>query len=235
MGALSSIPGLGRSPGGGKGYPLQYSGLENSVNCIVHGVTKSQTQRSDFYSLTQRWWQNCTDGDDKDSLLDQTNVRLLQAPFLIKPHPWVLSGLLSPVLARFLLSQFRENPPSLISDYPWYLIEFLILHLWCINPWPALSRNPVKWVQQESPLHWCLLLVSSHRLLVTLLLAWKSPAVFAIFRGEPWSLSTIAIVLTPIAIVLNKVFLTVLIRVRTRLYFNRIERWERQASLLCCC
>ena len=42
-GDLSSIPGLGRTPGEGKGYPLQYSGLENSMDCIVHGVTKSQT------------------------------------------------------------------------------------------------------------------------------------------------------------------------------------------------
>ena len=42
-GDLGSIPGLGRSPGEGKGYPLQYSGLENSMDCIVHGVTKSQT------------------------------------------------------------------------------------------------------------------------------------------------------------------------------------------------
>ena len=41
------IPGLGRSPGEGKGYPLQYSDLENSMNCIVHGIAKSQTQMSD--------------------------------------------------------------------------------------------------------------------------------------------------------------------------------------------
>ena len=46
---LGSIPGLGRSPGEGKGYPLQYSGLENSMDCIVHGVTKSWTQLSDFH------------------------------------------------------------------------------------------------------------------------------------------------------------------------------------------
>ena len=46
-GDLGSIPGLGRSPGEGKGYPLQYTGLENSMDCIVHGVTKSQTQLSD--------------------------------------------------------------------------------------------------------------------------------------------------------------------------------------------
>ena len=46
---LGLIPGLGRSPEEGKGYPLQDSGLENSVDCIVHGVTKSQTQLSDFH------------------------------------------------------------------------------------------------------------------------------------------------------------------------------------------
>ena len=42
-GDLGLIPGLGRSPGEGKGSPLQYSGLENSGDCIVHGVTKSWT------------------------------------------------------------------------------------------------------------------------------------------------------------------------------------------------
>ena len=43
VGDLGWILGLGRSPGEGKGYPLQYSGLENSMDNIVHGVTKSQT------------------------------------------------------------------------------------------------------------------------------------------------------------------------------------------------
>ena len=42
-GDLDSIPGLGRSPGEGKGYAIQYSGLENSMHCIVHGVPKTQT------------------------------------------------------------------------------------------------------------------------------------------------------------------------------------------------
>ena len=41
MGDLGSIPGLGRSHGEGKGYPLQSSGLENSMDVIVHGVAKS--------------------------------------------------------------------------------------------------------------------------------------------------------------------------------------------------
>ena len=40
VGDLGSIPGLGRFPGEGKGYPLQYSGLENSMDCIVHRVAE---------------------------------------------------------------------------------------------------------------------------------------------------------------------------------------------------
>ena len=40
---------LGRSPGEGKGYPLQCSGLENSMDCIVHGVTESRTGLSNFH------------------------------------------------------------------------------------------------------------------------------------------------------------------------------------------
>ena len=51
-GDLGSIPGLERSPGEGKGYPLLYSGLENSMDCIVPGVAKSQTQLSDFHLLS---------------------------------------------------------------------------------------------------------------------------------------------------------------------------------------
>ena len=45
VGDLGSIPGLGE----GKGYPLQHSGLENPMDCIVHGVAKSQTGLSNFF------------------------------------------------------------------------------------------------------------------------------------------------------------------------------------------
>ena len=51
VGTLGSIPGLGRSPGEGKGYPLQYSGLENSMDSVVHGVAKSRIQLSDFHFM----------------------------------------------------------------------------------------------------------------------------------------------------------------------------------------
>ena len=50
MGDLGSIPGLGRSPAEGKGYPLQYSGLENSMDCIVHGLSK-ELDRTEQLSL----------------------------------------------------------------------------------------------------------------------------------------------------------------------------------------
>ena len=54
-GDLGLIPGLGRSPGEGKGYPLQESSLENSMDCIVHGVAKSWAQLSDFYFTSLRY------------------------------------------------------------------------------------------------------------------------------------------------------------------------------------
>ena len=45
------MPGLGRSPGDGKGYPLQYSFLENSTDCIVHEGAKTHIKLSDFYFM----------------------------------------------------------------------------------------------------------------------------------------------------------------------------------------
>ena len=47
-GDLGSIPELGRSRGEGNLYPLHYYGWKNSMDCVVHGVTKSPTQLSDF-------------------------------------------------------------------------------------------------------------------------------------------------------------------------------------------
>ena len=53
VGDLGLIPRLGRSPGEGNGYPLQSFGLENSMDCIVHGVAKSRMRLSDFHSFIQ--------------------------------------------------------------------------------------------------------------------------------------------------------------------------------------
>ena len=57
-----SIPGSGRAPGGGHGNPRQYSRLENSMDCIVHGVNKESdtTERLSLslssHSITQLWF-----------------------------------------------------------------------------------------------------------------------------------------------------------------------------------
>ena len=49
VGELGLIPGLGRSPGEGTSYPLQYSGLDYSMDYIVHGIAKSWTGPSNFH------------------------------------------------------------------------------------------------------------------------------------------------------------------------------------------
>ena len=64
-GDLGSIHGLGRSPGEGKGYPLLGSGLENSMDCIVRRVSKSQTRLSDFhFHFSSMYWKDPGAGRD---------------------------------------------------------------------------------------------------------------------------------------------------------------------------
>ena len=73
MGDLGSIPGLGGSPGEGKGYPLQYSGLENSKDCIVPRVAKSQTRLSDFHFQILRDLEGYSDSNKDTSVLARAN------------------------------------------------------------------------------------------------------------------------------------------------------------------
>ena len=83
-GDLGLTPGLGRSPREGKCYPLQYSGLENSMDCIVHGVAKSWTRLSNFHSFTHYYkpniilsiWFKRYHGSILTSLVAQTVKRL---------------------------------------------------------------------------------------------------------------------------------------------------------------
>ena len=55
VGDPGSIPGLGRLPGEGNGYPLQYSGLENSMDCIVNGVSKNSLVAQTVKRLPAMW------------------------------------------------------------------------------------------------------------------------------------------------------------------------------------
>ena len=57
VGDVSSVPGLGISAGEGNGYTLQYSGLENYMDCVVHGVSKSQAQLSYFHCVSFLAWE----------------------------------------------------------------------------------------------------------------------------------------------------------------------------------
>ena len=69
VGDLGSIPGLRRSTGEGNGYPLQYSGLENSMDCIVREVTKSRTRLSNhhipFPRVYRQWSEECRCSSDR--------------------------------------------------------------------------------------------------------------------------------------------------------------------------
>ena len=68
-GDLGSIPGSGRSVGEGNRYPLQYSDLGNSMDCIVHGVANSRTQLNDFHFHLngKARWCECVFGGEQTS------------------------------------------------------------------------------------------------------------------------------------------------------------------------
>ena len=75
-GDLGSIPGLGRPPGEGKGCSLQYSVLENAMDCIAHGVTKSLTRLSPFlfHSVSQPETKTVPAAAEAPKSLDQQGI-----------------------------------------------------------------------------------------------------------------------------------------------------------------
>ena len=86
-GDLGSIPGLGRSSGEGKGCPFQYSGLENSMDYIVHTVVKSRTRLRDFHihSLMYKT-QNEESTSNELFCLEPCNRRHCTYSVLVMPH-----------------------------------------------------------------------------------------------------------------------------------------------------
>ena len=108
-GDLGSIPELGRSLREGNGYPLQYSGLENSMDCIVHGVTKSRTRLATFtrsvYVITPPGWSSLELGPSQPSTSPCCSTHL---PLLAPGQR--LPGLLTP--ASVHASACLHFPPS---------------------------------------------------------------------------------------------------------------------------
>ena len=84
-----SIPGLGRSPREGKGYPLQYSSLENFMDCIVHGVAKSRTWLSDFHWYFQNlpWYLKVEDTHSVWNYDDDLGKRASPVVLVVKNLP----------------------------------------------------------------------------------------------------------------------------------------------------
>ena len=130
-GDLGLIPGLGRSPGEGNGYPLRYSGLENLMDCIVHGVAKSRTKLSDFH-------------------LD-LNKGVRQLPIPLKQF-WCLSLNFS-ILQTGLLHQYH-NDKKQVEEGPtrwfggglqWTWLQYLVGELKSCGPhWVAKCINRFK-------------------------------------------------------------------------------------------
>ena len=103
-GDLGSIPGLGRSPGEGKGYPFQYSGLENPMDCIVYGVAKNGTQLSNLHFQTKL--RDILDLPDKQQVSTEWNWL-----------PWLDATLLYCFFLRLYIffQRFSKNQYALAS------------------------------------------------------------------------------------------------------------------------
>ena len=96
VGDLGSISGLGRSPGEGIGYPLQYSGLENSMDWIVHGVAKKWTRLSDFHFGSSQSWLFTYFLLNIFSLLgNKVRINIYWAPTILQTFCWLFWHLLS--------------------------------------------------------------------------------------------------------------------------------------------
>ena len=125
VGDLGPISGLGRSPGEGKGYPLQYSGLENSMDCIVQGVTTSRTRLSDFHFQCANW-------------------------LITKEGSFQKSG-----TSRFSLPDDNQCPLSQQAPtqtyYLWFMFFPLILFLIMLPDFYGTSQVPRSRSQAEGP------------------------------------------------------------------------------------
>ena len=129
---LGSIPGLGRSLGEGKVYPLQYPGLENSMDCIVHGIAKSWTRLSDFHFHFINVWI----GLDSTFVLKKVWMgltHLLKEKYFLKKIILVIYFWLCWVfVATWAFPSCREG-------YSWLQCAKFLLR-WLLSSWSMASR-----------------------------------------------------------------------------------------------
>ena len=122
-GVLGSIPGLGRSPREGNGYPLQYSGLENSMDCIVHGVANSW--------MTERLSQLTSQKDTKLYKIQKAKNTLLHHSKPQFPFPWRNHWKSLIYLFRYLLLYSGEGKYRREKKFIVLFIDFPALHIIC--------------------------------------------------------------------------------------------------------
>ena len=169
-GDLGLIPGLGRSPGEGNGYPLQYSGLEISMDYIVDGVAKSWTQLSDFHfhfqsetrgkHIISRWPRCC--------LFESELGNLFLSDFLMSPQ----KGLL-PLWICVSGGDTWGQTPGVPSSLPCaQTLRCIFLHHWAPS---ALLSLWFKWVSPgaaSSALSFMWKEPLPGNLLISLLMSW---------------------------------------------------------------
>ena len=136
---LGLIPGLRRSPGDGKGYPLQYSSLENFMDCIIHGVTKSQTWLSDFHFHTSLWGLTCL------ALKPEKKVSGLNVRVVLSECHSLLSRL---SLWKCVYSITDKDPPLPAPKAPTFLFRTQEHVVFCSALAGSSLRQKINWGYQ---------------------------------------------------------------------------------------
>ena len=134
VGDLDSIPRLGRSPGEGDGYPLQYSGLGNSTDCIVHGVPKSNWVTFIFTLLLPTFEILGIPGDS------QRVIVFIQVGSVMVPPGW---------------SVIKQSIYSVICGTPYHNPRLVLGSMWVNHSWWHMNSNPqaLKRTWDPSPTH----------------------------------------------------------------------------------
>ena len=157
-GDLGLIPGLGRSSGEGKGYPLQCSDLESSVDCIVHGVAKSWTRLSNFHlhscaMQSNAPWQVPWLGGQRPAAEEKQREESLQQGLEQKngpqgPHDWkVFPIFCPPSLHSGTFTHLLHRTASLFHKHS------ARMHLpeWPAVPWGSPTRTSTSpWAETSS-------------------------------------------------------------------------------------
>ena len=129
-GDLGSIPGLGISPREGKSNPLQYSGLENSMDCIVHRLTKSRTGLSKWLSLSHFTSEFCSSRSRRHFQLENCN--------LVPPH----SDYYDTVSLFF---HFPFPTPLLYMKQLVCVHKHIAFFFWLNGQWYVLTNIKCRW------------------------------------------------------------------------------------------